>query len=189
MRTQLIEFTADKFIWASESVIGEHRLYEILAIVESSFDGDIMDVVGLDRRHLPALHLRCTPRRMQYKNIDGVLVLARLDGRGAGVARRRADNGDARAPDLQHAIEHEAHRLQSVILERQRRAVKQLNEPIIGRELGERSNCGVSEGRISVPSQCIQITLKHRTRHKRRHHARDYGWIVEPRQGGNLTCV
>ncbi len=41
----------------AERRVGEHRLHQVLAVVEVAVDGDVGDVGGRDRRHLPALHL------------------------------------------------------------------------------------------------------------------------------------
>ena len=41
----------------AERRVGEHRLHQVLAIVEGAFDGDGVHVGATHRRHLPALHL------------------------------------------------------------------------------------------------------------------------------------
>ena len=41
----------------AEGVVVEQRLHQVLAIVEGAIDGNGMDIVGVDRGHLPALHV------------------------------------------------------------------------------------------------------------------------------------
>src|SRR5690606_34416398 len=40
-----------------EGGVGEHGLHQVLAVVEGPLDGHVVDVGGVDGRHLPALHV------------------------------------------------------------------------------------------------------------------------------------
>ena len=71
-----------------------------LAIVERALDRERMDVRRVDRRHLPALHLRHAPMRVEDEDVDLIEALERLDRGAAGIARGRADDGGARASRL-----------------------------------------------------------------------------------------
>ncbi len=82
----------------------EHRLHERLAIVEGAVDGDGLHVGGVDGRHLPPLHVGDAPVREQDEDVDLVEPGEGVDGRAAGVARGRADDGGAAAARLQDVI-------------------------------------------------------------------------------------
>ncbi len=115
--------------------VGEHRLHEILAVVEITLDGDGMDIGRRHRCHLAALHL-------------GDAVAARLDGGRAGIARGRADDGDALAALGQQSIEQPSNELQRIVLEGQGRAVEEFHQPEPAVKLLERRHRGVAEAGI-----------------------------------------
>jgi hypothetical protein len=129
----------------AEGGVSEHRLHEVLAIVERTLDGDGMDVGRFHRRHLAALHLGDAALRVEDEDIDGVAVAARFDRRRAGIARGRADDGDALAALGQQGVEQPADELQRIILEGEGRTVEELHQPETAIELLERRHRGVAE--------------------------------------------
>jgi hypothetical protein len=56
-RAQLIEFTPTAGHRIAERRVVEHRLDQVLAVVERALDRDGVDVGLIDRGHLPTLHL------------------------------------------------------------------------------------------------------------------------------------
>ena len=69
-RAQLIEFTADSRISSRNGGVGEHRLHQVLAVVERALDRDVADIRRRHRRHLPALHLAGAAVRVQDDDVD-----------------------------------------------------------------------------------------------------------------------
>ena len=104
-----------------------------------------MDVAGVDRRHLPALDLRDAARRMKDEDRGPLAALDRLDGGGAGVSRSGADNRGAGVVALQKVVVEPAEHLKGDVLERERRPVEQLEQPVARAELRERRHGGVAE--------------------------------------------
>jgi len=85
--------------------IVEHCLHQILAIIERTFDRNIVHVRGIDRRHLPALNLRDPPPRVKHDDLQGVPVTTGLDRCRSGITGRRADNRQPLVPALEHVFE------------------------------------------------------------------------------------
>ena len=61
----------------AERRVGEHRLHQVLAVVEGALDGDVGDVRRGHRGHLPALHLADAVVRVQEHDVDAVAAGAR----------------------------------------------------------------------------------------------------------------
>ena len=62
-----------------------------------------------------------------------------------GVAAGRPDDGDPLAPLREDVVEQPADDLQGDVLERQRRPVEQLQQPLVGAELHEGADGRVAE--------------------------------------------
>nr|GFD59507.1 hypothetical protein [Tanacetum cinerariifolium] len=75
----------------------------------------------------------------------------------AGVAAGRADHGDVAGAALEEFLEQEAEQLQRDVLERQRRAVEQLEQPLIVIELHQWRHRGMGEAAISGLAQLGQL--------------------------------
>ena len=80
----------------AERRVGEHRLHQVLAVVERALDRDVGDVRRGNRGHLPALHLADAVVRVQERDVDAVAAGACLDRGRAGIARGGADDRHAR---------------------------------------------------------------------------------------------
>ena len=113
----------------AEGLVVEHRLHQVLAVVEGAFDGDVVDVSGWNGGHLAALDVGNPSLRVENEDLDGGAVAAGLDGGRAGIARRGADDGHPFALGLQHVVEDRAEELHGQVLEGQRRPVEQLQQP------------------------------------------------------------
>ena len=133
--------------------IGEHRLHQVLAVVERALDRDVGDVRRGDRGHLAALHLADATVRVQERDVDAVAPDACLDRRRAGVARGGADDRHACIAVRKHVVEQAAEKLQRHVLERERRAVEQLLHEQAGVELDQWHDGGMAEAGIGVAAQ------------------------------------
>ncbi len=137
----------------AQRVVGEQRLHQVLAVVEGAADGEVEDIVGDDRRHLPPLDLRDASLGMQHEDVEIAATPARLDGRRPGVAGRCPDDGDPRATARQHMLEQPAEELEGEVLEREGRAVEQLEQPGVVVELAQRGDVGGREPGIGLAGQ------------------------------------
>ena len=135
----------------------EHRLHDRLAIVEGALDRDRMHVGRSRRRHHPPLYIGDAPVREQHDQIDIVETRERIDRRAAGIARRRDHDGGALIALGQHVIHQPRDQLHRDVLERQRRAVKQLQHELIGPDLVERHHRRMAKGRVSLVSHTAEI--------------------------------
>ena len=73
---------------------------------------------------------------------------ARLDGRRSRVPGRRDDERDPLGPATQLGVEHPPEQLEGDVLERERRAVEELEQPHVLIELDERAHGLVVERRV-----------------------------------------
>ena len=86
--------------------------------------------------------------RIKDENVERGAVAAGGHRRRPGVARGRADDRHMLAAPGQHRVEHQPDKLQGQILERQRRAVKQFEQPDPLVELHQRRDRRVRERAI-----------------------------------------
>ncbi len=78
-----------------ETLVGKAGFDHFLAVVEVSFNGDVMDIFAEDGRHLTTLHLRHAVMRVHDENIDVFTGAATFNRRRAGITRGCAHNHDA----------------------------------------------------------------------------------------------
>ena len=116
-------------------LVAEHGLDDILAVVERSSNGNIIDIGCLDRRHLPPLHPGDAPLGMQDADAHVATPGAGMNGGGTGVAGRCADDGDLVAATFENTLEHPPEKLEGEILEGQSRPVKQFEDPCVMTDL------------------------------------------------------
>ena len=108
----------------AKSEVPEQLLDDALAIVERALDRERVDVRPIDRRHLPALHVRHPALRIEDEHFDLGLLGESLDRGSAGVARCRSDDRRPGAALTQNAVHRLSQPLHGEILERQRRPWK-----------------------------------------------------------------
>ena len=146
-----------------------------LAIVESAFDRERMHIGRARRRHHPPLDVGDPPVRKQHDQIDIVETGKRIDRRAAGIARGRDHDGGALVALGQHVIHQPRDQLHRDVLERQRRAVKQLQHELIGPDLVERHHRGMAEGGVGLVRHPAEIGVGDFTRGERLDHVdRDF---------------
>jgi hypothetical protein len=80
-------------------------------------------------------------------------TLHAVDRRRAGVAARGTDDRDPFAPLREHVVEQAAHELQGDVLERERRAVEQLEHEVVVVDLHERHGGRVAERGVRLLAQ------------------------------------
>nr|BFE91238.1 hypothetical protein GCM10020185_17740 [Pseudomonas brassicacearum subsp. brassicacearum] len=147
IRAQLIEFTATSRVPLRKLWSAKLALTIFLAVIEVAFDGDVVDVIAENRRHLPTLHFRNPVVRVQDENVDVLAMLAAFDGRRTGVARSGTDDHHTLATLLQHVVQQATEQLQGEVLERQGGAVEQLHDPFVTVELTQRCDGVVGKRR------------------------------------------
>ena len=81
----------------------------------------------------------------------------RLDRRGAGVARGRADDRDRAAAAREKKLEQARQQLHGDVLEGERRPVKQLEQPLVRPELAQRRDRGVIEPVVGRRDQPVEL--------------------------------
>jgi hypothetical protein len=126
----LIELTADRLIASRNSAslnIAFTRSWQS-SNVPSTATACAFGCV--DRGHLPTLHLARAAERVEDDDVDVLASGDTVDRRRTGVAARGADDRDPLATLAEHVVEHPADELQRDVLERQRRAVEQLLDPL-----------------------------------------------------------
>ncbi len=134
----------------AQLLVAEQLLDDALAVVERAVDRDGVHVGRLDRRHLAPLHIAHAALGIEHDDLGTAARGEARDGRGARVARGRGQHRDVRVALLEHVVEEPPDELQREILEGQRRAVEELEQPLAGVELDERADRGVPEARIGL---------------------------------------
>ena len=81
----------------------------------------------------------------------------RLDRGAAGIARGRDHDGGALAALGQHVVHQPREQLHRDVLERQRRAVEQLEHELIGPDLNERHHRGMAERGVGLVRHAAEI--------------------------------
>ena len=167
----------------AERVVAKHCFDQILAVVKRAVDRNRVHVWTVDGGHLTALHLACTTGRIHNHDVDIFAGLDAIDRRRSGVATRGTDDRDPLATLRQHMIKQTADELESDIFEGQRRAVKQLQQPLSLVDLNERYDCGMAELGIRVTAEFGQNFERQVVTDERRHHGGgSFGVVVNPRQ-------
>ena len=133
-----------------EHFVGEHGLHEVLAVVERSLDGDVVDVRFVDGGHLPALHVTHPSRGVKHHDVEVAATDARRDRRRTGVARGGHHDRSPFATAGELVVHQPADELERDVLERQGRAVPELLHPQVVVELDNRAHVVVIEGRVCV---------------------------------------
>ncbi len=119
-------------------------------------DRDRVHVRRVDRRHLAPLHVAHAALRVEHDDLGAAARREARDGRRAGVARGRDEHRDALVALAQHVVEEPADELQREILEGQRRAVEELEQPLAGVELDERADGRMAEARVGLGAQPLE---------------------------------
>ena len=165
----------------------EQPLHDRLAIVESAFDGNGVDIAGAGRGHHPALHVGDSAVGKQHDQIDIIQAGERVDRGAAGVARGSDHDGGALRPLRQHMIHQPRDQLHRHVLERQGRAVKQLQQELIGTDLVKRDHRGVTERGVSLVGHAAEIGIGNFVADKRADHIdRDFPIRSAEKSGDGL---
>ena len=113
--------------------------------------------------------------RKQHDQIDIVETRERIDRGTAGIARGRDHDGGALRALRQHMVHQPRDQLHRDVLERQRRAVKQLQQELIGAGLVERHHRRMTEGGIGLVGHAAEIGVGNLAADKRTDHVdRDF---------------
>ena len=161
----------------AEVEIVEHVLQPRLAIVEIAFQGEGMDIHLGRGRHLAALHLRDAPFGEQDEDIDIVEAPERLDRGRPGIARGRADDGDAAARPRQRDLEQLPDELHREVLEGERRAVEQFQQEMVGCQLHQGRAGGVAKALIGLADGAAKLGIGEGVADKGAHDAKG-GFLV-----------
>ncbi len=108
--------------------------------------------------------------RKQHDQIDIVETGKSIDRGAAGIARGCDHDGGALRPLSEHVIHQPRDQLHRDVLERQRRAVKQLQQELIGPDLIERNHRGVTECGVGLVGHAPEIGVGNLVTDKRADH-------------------
>jgi hypothetical protein len=139
-----------------ECQVGEGCFYQILAIVEIAFYGNVANVTGGDGRHLPALDFAGAAFGVEDGDIDAGAAGTGLDRGAAGIAGGGAQDGDALVPRREHMVEQPAEQLHGQVFEGESRAVEEFLHPHIRTELDEGDDGRVGEAGIGLGAHGTQ---------------------------------
>ena len=181
MRAQLIEFMAARPARSRSAAVGEQLLDDPLAVVERALDRDRVHVGGVDRRHLAPLDVAHAALGVEHDDLGAATRRETRDGRRAGVTGGRHEHGDALVALAQDVLEEPADELQGEILEGQRGAVEELQQPLVGVELDERADGRVAEARVGLGAQPLQQRGLELVARERPDHARGDARIARSR--------
>ena len=120
---------------------------------------------------------------MQHEDVDAVPPGDRVDRGAAGVARRRADDGQRLAAAGQELLEEQAEQLERHVLEGERGPVEQLEQEMAMVELDQRRHRGLGEAAIGLFAQRAQLLFAQIVAGERRHHpdgGLDIGKALQP---------
>ena len=118
-----------------------------------------MHIGGQNRGHLPALHIRRPAFGVEHEDFDLLAPGHRMDCCRTGVAAGRADNGQLGVRAGQKAFEQLTEQLQRDILERQRWAVEQFEQPMLPVKLYQRRHRIMRKTAIGGGAQIAQFCL------------------------------
>ena len=157
-----------KIKFVAQGLIIEHIFDASLRVVERALKRDCVNVAGLGRRHLAALHLRYAPMRIKDEEIDLGQTAKGLDGGGSGIARGCANDGRPLAPRLENMADELGEELIARSLNAKSRPVKQFEHKEIGIELRQRGDRFVPEIRVGGCNHASQGARLNLARHERR---------------------
>ena len=152
--------------------IVEHSFHARLRIVEAAIDGDIVDVGREHGGHLAPLDIADPAIRVEHEDIDPIASCDGIDRRRTGIAAGRTDNSQVIAAARKERLEQQAEQLQRHVLESQRWAVEQFEQPMLFVELLERGHGGVRELAIGALAQAAQFVFGQAAFDKGQHHPR-----------------
>ena len=113
--------------------------------------------------------------RKQHDQIDIVETREGIDRGAAGIARGRDHDGGALRALRQHVVHQPRDQLHRHVLERQGRAVKQLQHELAGTDLVERHHGGMAERGIGLVGHAAEIGVGDFAADKRADHVdRDF---------------
>ncbi|MNF84480.1 hypothetical protein D3C84_668440 [compost metagenome] len=124
--------------------------------------------------------------RVHDEDVDVVAGLAAFDGGRAGVAGGGAHDHHALVALGQHVVEQTAEQLQGEVLERQGRALEQLEHPLVGAQLGQRRHCLVGEHAVGVFQNLLEVGIGDAAGDERAHHPEGQLVVRQAGPGGDL---
>ncbi len=154
----------------TKTVVVEQPLHERLAIVKRAFDGERVNVGCARRRHHPPLHVGNPAVRKHHDQIDIVETRKRIDRGAAGVAGGCDHDGGALGALRQHIIHQPRDQLHRDVLERQGRAMKQLQHELMGPDLAQWNHRGMAEGGVGLIGHAAEIGVGNLIADKRADH-------------------
>ncbi len=158
-----------------------------LRIVKAAFDGEVVDVGRAHRGHLAALHIAHPAFGVEHEDFGSRTACDRMDRGRSGITAGRADNRQTLVTALKENLEQVAEQLQRHILERQRRAVEQFEQPVLLIELHQRGHRGVGEfGAVDLLANGGQFRLGQAVTDEGAHHGGGDLPIGQPAQGADL---
>lgn len=136
-----------------------------MAVIEVASDSEVVDVGIKDGGHLKLLDGAYTALGVKHKDGDILLAAQTVDGGGASVTARRANNGQmVPVPSLlalvlahEEVLKEVAEELEGDILEGEGRAVEQLEKVYAALEVDEGSDVGGAEGSVGAVDDVFEV--------------------------------
>ncbi len=145
-----------------------------------------MDIGRAHGGHLPALHVADAAIGMEHEDVHPLAPGHGIDRRAAGIATGGADDGQVIVAPGEEMLEQLAEQLQRHVLEGERGAVEQLQQPLLLVELLERRHRDMAETAIGARAQFAQLVLAQARGDERQHHPHRQLDIGEARHAGDL---
>ena len=123
---------------------------------------------------------------MDHEDVDLRPARHRVDRGRSGIARGGADDRQVAVRLAEELLEQQSQQLQRDVLERQRRAVEQLEQPVLLVELHQRGDRLVREAAIGLRGQLEQALGRQAIAHERLHDPLCQFGIGQPGQRGDL---
>ncbi len=136
--------------------IGEDALYHRLRVVEAAIDRDVVDIGRAHGGHLAALDIADAALGMQHEYLDPVEPRHRIDRGASRIAAGCPDDGQAAILAREELLEQQAEQLQRYVLEGERGAMEQFEQPLPLVELGQRGHGRMGEAAIGLGGQFAQ---------------------------------
>ena len=154
---------------AQEGLVAEALLHHALAVVEVTFDSDVVDVITLHRGHLAALNFRHPLVRMQDKDIHVLAATAAFNSGRAGITGGSPHDHHVLVTLFQNIVEQATQKLQGEVLERQRGATEQFHHPLVGIQLYQRRDGLVREHAVGFVQHLAEVIGRNGIFHERIH--------------------
>ena len=174
---------------AGDFLIGEQPLHHGLRIVEAGvLECDIVHIGRSHRRHLHSLYVADTAGGVEHEDFHPITPGDRVDRGRTRVAAGRTHDREPAVLARKEFFEQQPEQLQGDILEGERRAVEQFEQPVAFVQLRQGRYSGVSEATIGLLAQLAQTLLCQAFAYERCHDLRREFGIRQTAKSRDFFC-